>query len=226
MKPSKFLLVFIAFTCALTLGCKKMSSAWVVGEVEVVDALTGEPLKVNVSIDYHTLPLLGQTIEKSESIGTTGADGKLKFKYKCGRRTTGHKLKVLRPAFYATAGLPYPTYTKKSVKAQGNNKIRIELDPWYPFQLRATNVSCFDANDSLWVTCQWGGEPWQEMTMTAVGCADTIFDPPYIYHEATQHSAFNQITFEVTTKKNGVVNTFSDTHGLLPAQLKEISISY
>ncbi len=228
MKASKLLLIFIALVGVFSIGCKKISKAWVAGKVEVVDAVTGEPLEVAVGIEYHVLPLLGQAVEKTKSLGSTDQDGKLKFEYKVGRRSTGHQLTIAHPPFYAMAGQPneWPVKTRRSLSAQGNNKIRVELEPWYPFQLRATNANCFDANDSLWVTFKFGPETWQEWTMTSVGCSDTIFDPPNLAYGATQHCATNQITFEVTTKKGGVTNSFSETHNLLPAQWVPITINY
>ncbi|PWL29542.1 MAG: hypothetical protein DCO96_07225 [Fluviicola sp. XM-24bin1] len=52
MNASKLLLLFIAFFCFISIGCMKQSRKWLVGKVEVYDALTGEPIQTHLKVAY------------------------------------------------------------------------------------------------------------------------------------------------------------------------------
>ncbi|GAB5418689.1 MAG: hypothetical protein Crog4KO_04460 [Crocinitomicaceae bacterium] len=225
MKRSKLLLLSLVVFSIVFIGCKKMSKGWVVGQVTVTNALTGEPMEVGIGIEYHLLPLLGQAQEKSESIGKTDENGVLKFKHKVARRSTGHKLRITHPYYYAPAWLNEPLFTTRSVQVRGNNKVEVKLMPRFPIQINAVNSNCFDDTDTMWVSYQYGPESYQNTTRFAVGCADTVFGIGW-NKDVTQNCVFDQVTLHVSTKKNGISNSFSETHNLQPSELTYITINY
>lgn len=225
MQSSKPLLLVLVLFFVGSIGCKKVSKGWVVGEVTVTNAVTGEPMEVGIGIEYHLLPLLGQAQETSGSVGATNEDGTLKFKYRVARRSTGHRLRIIHPFYFGPAWLNEPQFTTRSVRVRGNNKIEVELMPRYPIQINALNTNCFDATDTMWVSYQYGPESYQNTTRFAVGCADTTFGMIW-NKEVTQNCIFDQVTLNVTVKKNGQVSSFTETHNLQPAELVPVTVNY
>lgn len=190
-----------------------MSKSWIVGEVEVVDALTGNPLQVDVDIQYHVLPHLGQAVETTHSMQSTDANGKSKFEHRCGRRIAGPKLRIRNPWYYESPSTS-STYTTRDLSRTSCNDLKIELEPLYPFLLRVVNSNCFGPDDTLWINDGYVRE--------AYGCADTTFGNSIF----TRIHSVNEINFNITTKKNGILNSYSETFQLLPAQIKQITINY
>ncbi len=213
MNRSKLFLILIALFCFMSIGCKKQSRKWLVGRVEVYDAVTGEPIQTDVKVEYGYNPLIGEVQYAQFDLGKTDASGTLEFEREVSRRNFSYKLMVQKPWYYSQ-NISTFSYSEHSLSVRSFNDKKIALEPMYPYRLRVINGNCMGADDTLWISDGY--------TREAYGCADTIYGNWGLTRIHTE----NQMTFDITTKKNGVVNSYSVTHDLLPAEIKEITINY
>lgn len=210
-------LLYILFLFIVLFGCtKSMSKRWVVLDLLVVDGLSGEPIQTGVSLGYWEGGGFSQAYEGTESLGHTGEDGRLKVKHRIPRNYSGLKAKIHVPGYYGLVG--WPVTRDVSIAARGKNVLIVELDPRYPYLLTLKNINCTGASDSIWITLPNAGPP-----LIYTGCIDSTLTGMY---GLTNMVSEPLVTFDITTKKSGVVNTYSESFSLLPAELTSIQIDY
>ncbi|PWL29543.1 MAG: hypothetical protein DCO96_07230 [Fluviicola sp. XM-24bin1] len=137
----------------------------------------------------------------------------MEFEREVSRRNVSYELKVRIPNYY-TQTIGMEVYRSESLWVKGYNDVKIALEPLYPFKLRVINANCSGPTDTLWISDGY--------TREAYGCADTT----YLAWGLTKIHTENQVTFDITTKKNGVVSSWLETHNLLPTEVKDIVINY
>jgi amino acid transporter len=97
----------------------------------------------------------------------------------------------------------------------------ITFDPYYSYTLKSVNLNCTGPTDSVWIE-----SPPSSYLFTSQGCDDKVFIPYPYYMEGEYVLDTNTVTFNITTKKSGVITTFSESHNLTLGVLEEITIEY
>jgi hypothetical protein len=203
---------FLLFACS-----KAKRSGWVVADIEVVDGYTGEPIPMNVYIGYWAGAGPSQAYEEMEEIGETDEFGRMHIEHKVGWKESGFKIKIPQTFFYGgIAGDLW--YREFPVSTVGKNQMVIELWPKHPISLNVTNINCSGPTDTLWLSTSSG------YSNTIVGCADLTIMNSYGFTLMVDEP---QITFDITTKKSGVINTYSQSFtDLVPADYSYLQIDY
>ncbi|SFT39934.1 hypothetical protein SAMN05216474_0344 [Lishizhenia tianjinensis] len=231
-------LFIVALTSSLILGCKKdtvdtkdENDNLFVANVHVYDSLTGDAVKAKVDFIWvapggggwlshevlHTVETNAQGIAQLESVVPDqyiGLGGDF-------------VLRIQRSGYFNVYGQPNDDRFGKVLPVSIDSEVNIDLalNPFYSIILSAENVNCSAATDSVWIEAVGTTYEYE-----AYGCADTTY--PGIFHAGDMENITcvydtNYAVFQITTKKSGVVNTYTESHGLtLGNTPDQIHISY
>ena len=200
------------------LGCTKVkSSKWVVADIQVVDAATGDPVEVlSAKFSYVNNKSGTATSESIPHIGTN-SDGHIIVKEKVKKDRTNLKMEFMVLDYYGSFG--YPVNYEVPLSKFQDNVITVETHPVYPYLIHLTNVNCTGVDDTVWVHSSNNGT-----IGVYTGCVDTALVQSY---GATWYSAYPEIYLSVFAKKSGVTTSVpSGTFNLIPGELTDIQIDY
>lgn len=121
---------------------------------------------------------------------------------------------------------------KKLNLDENQSNVQVDFDPFYSYQLHAVNLNCSGATDSLWIEnpdAMFLSNSYENLLpIEAYGCADTS----YLFSANGWSEGFlfantSQINVIVTTKKQGVVSSYTETFDLtLGTEPDQITIEY
>ena len=144
------ILFSFALLCFLVLiSCKKHSSRWLTGDIHVVDAVSGEPVRALIELEYYEGFLFGSE-EAIKELGYTDDDGYYELEEPVGRKDKAFKINVHAVGPY---GIPdwFEPDASRSISNGKHNVITLEVKPVYLLNFNLTNVSCYDDTDSMWL---------------------------------------------------------------------------
>lgn len=214
-------LLFLFTLTAILFGCKKKETKVHSLVINCYETQTGAPIQATVQIlkfpepfDYYNP--FPYTIEKTFS---TKADGTATIDVPIEEGNI-YYVKVFRPE-YTPYGYPIEANSQlvQMRYLNTNNTQTIfnaGFEPYTSFQLSAKNINCTGPTDSVWIDVTgytvtgFGDIPIFE----AYGCADTSFNYQKRLENAVYTQSDTQLTFDITTKKGGVVNQYSEIHNL------------
>lgn len=201
---------------------KAKSSKWLVADIVVYDEVTGAPIQTNLRLKYREQPPLAQVYDVDISLGITDSEGKFQFEREISKRQMSFELVVQLPQYYTMSNFFNGTVTRP-LHVNSENVLYIPVKPRYPFRLRAINDNCTSPSDSVFISFVSEYAPFPDVMKIGVGCADTTF---LLTSSATSMHLYNSVVFAITTKKSGVINNYTETYNLAPAELTDIELHY
>jgi hypothetical protein len=197
----KQVLLFI-LCVSILFGCSKAKrSGWIVADIQVVNGYTGEPIEANIYLSYWSSAGLGQAQENSIAFGQVDEFGRMHIERKVRWKESSFKINIPVGHFFgATPGEIY--FKEYGLGLKSKNQLFIELLPKSAIVLNLKNVNCTAPTDTMWLTYSSG---YQHVF---IGCADTLLLNPYGYSLMVDNPA---VTFDITTKKSGVLNSYSES---------------
>lgn len=217
---SGFGLLIILMACS-----KAKSRKWLVGDVTIKDAVTGEPIQASVYLTYHESSFISQGDDVKVGIGSLDENGNIKFERRISKNETGFSLNIHAVGSYLEPYVKQIGTPDKIIKldVKSKNELIIYLNPLYPFLLNTSNVNCLGPTDTLWVTV----EGYMD---TIVGCADSYVPGKYGGYsgsiQITDCVASPNLTVQIRTKKSGIENIYSQNFTLLPAETTFLLLNY
>jgi len=194
-------------------GCAKEKLKVHVVNVQCYDSVTGEPFQGEIAL-WRTNgipdPSNNPPVFVKSVITDVNGHGQIDFEVLNDRK---HYINVSR-TFLNGIGSPFYSdsrFNKWQMQIDtdlSNTNLVVELDRYYSFQLTTINTNCTGPTDSLWIATS---DTWKN-NYEVTGCDEANFTN--MIFSGRIISNVNQLTFNVTTKKSGVVNTFSVTHDL------------
>lgn len=208
------ILVLNLFSCS-----KASGKDWIVADIYVVDAVTGKPIQTQLSLRYAESGGVSQTYEEIYSIGATDVQGFKHIEHDVLGGQINFKVKVLLNGYYGPYDINSVNYQDVPISIKGSNIKTVELQPRYPVILNLKNANCTAPDDTLWLSLSETA-----YSQVFVGCVDSLVSSSYgfIHYLDTP-----QLTYTITTKKSGIVNSYSQTfNNLLPAEITSIQLDY
>jgi hypothetical protein len=205
--------LFLLFACS-----KENGKDWIVADIYVVDAVTGEPISTNLALRY-TQGGMGQANEEIYSIGASDAQGFKHIEHDVLGGQLNFVVKVMYGGGYYGALSSLGQFKNVPISIKGNNIKTVELQPKYPVLLNVKNTNCTAPDDTLWLSLN--GTTYSRIF---VGCVDSLVSSSYAF---TDYLDVPEVTYNFTTKKSGVINTYSESFSnLLPAEITSIQLDY
>lgn len=206
-------------------GCTKAyQKDWLVADITVKNAVTGQPVKAYFILRWHESILFSQGEDEEIILGGTDENGNLKVQKEISRKNPVFSLDVYPQVKYYVEPVAqgFPAQTVK-LYGRGKNEITINLDPYYAFILNAKNVNCMGVSDTAWITVNGHVD-------TLIGCADEEVKGRYggssAYHEITDCISTSNLIVQIRTKKSGIENSYTQNFTLIPAGKKILQLNY
>ena len=191
---------------------KAKSDKWIVAKVHVYDNVTGAPIHEDVTVRLEWAIGTGGSWTDPTVVSEVvpNAEGYAEFESKISENSKYQngffRIAVRSNLNYDKWG--YMFFTEQ-VNAEGENNIEVPISPNYLFSLSARNVTCTAPTDSVWITFAPNNLCFAN-NFEAYGCADTSYNTDWL----PQIYSLDEITFQITTKKSGVTNSYDETYSL------------
>jgi len=215
MKNTLIILCALIFLASCS---KEKSDRFVVLDVDVINADTGNPIDAEFRFTYHYSGLFTAGGEVFK-IGSA-KNGHFYKEVKVPRKATYFKLEyhsvaedILVPEFGSE---PFYKEVDFEIKSREKNKITIEVKPIYKFYVHLINLNCFDETDTLWVVdSTYNINPDYEFF---TGCIDIVVGGPAISKEQKRTDYFK-------LKRNGIITYFSKQF-YFDSQFSTVEVGY
>lgn len=209
----RFFICFLLMSSTIFLqGCKKDKVKVHTVNVYCYDSLTGEPFQGEIAL-WRTNgipdPSNNPPVFVKSVITDANGHGHIDFEVMDDRE---HYINVSRTILN---GIGSPFYSDARFNKWNHidtdlalTNLEVQLDRFYSFKLTTINANCTGPADSLWIETS---DTWKN-NYEVTGCDEANFTN--MIFSGGIISNVNQLIFNVTSKKSGVVNTFSVTHDL------------
>lgn len=214
---SKQILLVLTILPLIHLSCSKAKSdRWLVGDIQLVDADTQEPITGRLDLSYYEFSTFGSEAAEKE-LGFTDDEGHFEIKYKSGTKEKNFQLLVYPEGpYYLPNWMGGPVKTVELNK-NGKNELTIELTKVITTSITLNNASCFDETDSVWIRFP-NVETFGSTAYT--GCLnDSLLD--YSYGTYDQN-----VQFATVSKKNSIYDTLYHDFTLSKDAENNVVINY
>lgn len=192
-------ILYFIFLALSLFSCRKHSEFVI--SLSVKSSVTDKALEGHVKIKY--------TINGHEEIISAGSftNGILFVKKDLPRNVYVGELLVYLEKYYS---IPSSPYARRMYQIRGGiNEINDLIDPIYRMEIAIHNVSCQGATDTAWVKALYVPDSTNRVY---TGCATGVPGNLPIWYTG------NAVSFQVISKKNGVIDTL-EIHKVLEAEM-------